>query len=84
MDTFLLKFEKRNFGKFKKKTGYVGEELRQGEKDYGVGGILYALFLAPNIEINLAITQHGFSAENNVFHRFEDATRLLDGKSIFI
>ena len=82
LDTFLLKIEKKNFEKIKE-TEYVGEELGQGDKDYGVGGISKALILAPKFKKNLAITQHGFSSENKIFLRFEDATRFLAGKNLF-
>ena len=49
MDTHLTYNEKKHWDEIKK-SGYLGEDLGQGEIDYGIGGRFYALFPAPKNE----------------------------------
>ena len=37
-----------------KQTRHVGQSLGQGKKDYGDGGLIYALFSAPKNKFSIA------------------------------
>jgi hypothetical protein len=46
--------------------GYVGEELCQGKNDYGSGGIVYGLFIAPKVKYTIVLID-GILIEKKTF-----------------
>ena len=61
-DTDSLYIENKHWNKLKN-LELVGKNLLQGKNDYGDGGILYALFLAPKIKYCLIINKYGIISE---------------------
>ena len=57
--------------------------LLQGKNDYGDGGILYALFLAPKIKYCLIINKYGKVSEKKCFKGFTNVSDKLDRKEYF-
>ena len=63
-DTDSLYIENKHWDKLKN-LQLVGKNLLQGKNDYGGGGILYALFLAPKIKYCLIVNKYGIISEEN-------------------
>ena len=81
-DTDSLYIENKHWDKLKN-LGLVGKNLLQGKNDYGDGGILYALFLAPNIKYCLIINKYGIISEKKCFKGFTNVSDKLDRKKFF-
>ena len=52
-----------------KTKGLIGKDLYQSKNDYGKGGILYGLFLAPKIKYCIVIDENGILSQKNAFQR---------------
>ena len=78
-DTDSLYIENKHWDKLKN-LGLVGKNLLQGKNDYGDGGILYALFLAPKIKYCLIINKYGIISEKKCFKGFTNVSDKLDRK----
>ena len=74
-----LFFEKKHWAVLDEAT-LVGENIRHSKNDYKIGGIFYALFLAPEIKFCLAIDGYGIIEEHETF---TDSQRLLDENQYF-
>ena len=66
--------------------GFVGDELGKGKNDYGNGGIIYGLFLAPKIKYCLVLDDDYMLKEKKTFKgytkgkmRVEDYIKLEAG-----
>ena len=82
-DTDSLYIENKHWDKLKN-LELVGKNLLQGKNDYGDGGILYALFLAPKIKYCLIINKYGIISEKKCFKGFTNVSDKLDRKEYFI
>ena len=81
-DTDSLYIESKHWDKLKEQN-FVGKNLLQGKNDYGDGGIIYALFLAPKIKYCLIINKYGIIDEKKCFKGFKDVSDKLDRKEYF-
>ena len=81
-DTDSLYIENKHWDNLKN-LGLVGKNLLQGKNDYGDGGILYALFLAPKIKYCLIINKYGIISEKKCFKGFTNVSDKLDRKEYF-
>ena len=52
-----------------KTKGLIGKHLYQSKNDYGKGGILYGLFLAPKIKYCIIFDENGILSQKNDFQR---------------
>ena len=77
-----LYIENKHWEKLKKKH-LVGKNLLQGKNDYGGGGIIYALFLAPKIKYCLTINKYGVIDEKKCFEGFTSGSEKLNRKQYF-
>ena len=61
-DTDSLYISNKNWNVLNK-HGYVGNNLSQGKNDYGSGGIVFALFIAPKIKYCVVLNEDGILEE---------------------
>ena len=54
-------------------AGYVGDTLMKGKNDYGNGGIIYGLYIAPKIKYNIIII-NGILLEKTTFKGYNSDT----------
>ena len=54
-----------------KTKGLIGKNLYQSKNDYGKGGILYGLFLAPKIKYCIAIDENGILSQKTTFKGYD-------------
>ena len=66
------------------RANLVGKKLCQGQNDYDTGGILYGLFLAPEIKHVLTINDFGIIEEHNFFKRYSSAMLPKSWKNCLI
>ena len=58
--------------------GLNGKNLYQWKNDYGKGGILYGLFLAPKIKYCIVIDENGILSPKTTFKRYDqNMVRLI-------
>ena len=55
----------------------------QVKNDYGDGGIIFGLFIAPKAKYSPFFNEHGILEERKTFKGFEDAERLIGRKQTF-
>ena len=61
------------------RDGFVGDELGKGKNDYGNGGIIYGLFLAPKIKYCLVLDDDYMLKEKKTFKGYtKDKMRVED------
>ena len=65
-DTDSLYISNKNWNVLNK-HGYVGNNLSQGKNDYGSGGIVFALFIAPKIKYCVVLNEDGILEEKITF-----------------
>ena len=53
--------------------GFVGNELGKGKNDYGTGGIIYSLFLAPKIKYCIVLDDEYMLQEKKTFKGYTDS-----------
>jgi len=70
-------------------AGYVGGELCQGKNDYGNGGIIFAMFIAPKVKYCITVDEQGRLSEKKTFKGYsqdkvkvEDFLKLYSGKTL--
>ena len=56
------------------KAGYVGDTLMKGKNDYGNGGIIYGLYIAPKIKYNIVIDNDFMLTEKTTFKGYNSDT----------
>ena len=81
-DTDSLYIENKHWNKLDE-AELVGKNLLQGKNDYGDGGIIYGLFLAPKIKFCLTINEYGVINEHKCFKGFTNVSDNLDRKEYF-
>jgi len=73
-DTDSIYINKNNWS-ILKKAGYVGEELLQGKNDYGSGGIIFGMFLAPKVKYCITLNDK-FELEERMTFKGYQSTRV--------
>ena len=70
-------------------AGYVGGELCQGKNDYGNGGIIFAMFIAPKVKYCITVDEQGRLSEKKTFKGYsqnkvkvEDYIQLYYGETL--
>ena len=58
--------------------GFVGDELGKGKNDYGNGGIIYGLFLAPKIKYCLVLNNDYMIEEKKTFKGYVNKTISIE------
>src|SRR5438093_9557145 len=79
-DTDSIYVSLRNYDKLKQ-AGYVGGAMGQGKNDYGEGGIIFGLFLAPKVKYCITLTENGILEEKKTFKGFNKD--VLTSKEFF-
>ena len=54
-----------------KTEGLVGKDLYQSKNDYGTGGILFGLFLAPKIKYCIVVDENGILSQKTTFKGYD-------------
>ncbi|ESP03287.1 hypothetical protein LOTGIDRAFT_171633 [Lottia gigantea] len=88
-DTDSLYISSSNWDKLNE-TGLVSEnDYCKGKNDYGDGGIIYGLYLAPKVKYNIIVTSDGILKEKKTFKGYsndkiavEDYIRLASGHDV--
>ena len=81
-DTDSLYIESKHWEKLNK-AGLVGKNLLQGKNEYGDGGILCSLFLAPKMKYCLTIIKYGIIDEKKCSKGFTNVSENLNRKELF-
>ena len=76
-DTDSLYIENKHWDKLDR-GGLVGKNLLQGKNDYKIGGIFFALFLAPKRKFCLTINIYGVIDEKKSFKGFTNVSDNLN------
>ena len=54
------------------KNGFIGNNLGQGKNDYGDGGIVFGLYLAPKVKYNIVLTEDFMLQEKVTFKGYQE------------
>ncbi|ESO90886.1 hypothetical protein LOTGIDRAFT_163774 [Lottia gigantea] len=77
-DTDSLYISSKNWDKLNK-AGLVSEtDYCNGKNDYGDGGIIYGLYLAPKVKYNIILTSDGVLKEKKTFKDYSNKIKVDD------